>query len=72
MAAAPHQGQRLTSWLLGECEPAGAHLEEITASVAGHLDSASVWRIERPAQERGYGMCGRLTTYPAADAARAG
>jgi mannose-6-phosphate isomerase-like protein (cupin superfamily) len=57
---------------LATAELTGAHLDEITANVAGHLDSASVWRIERPARERGYGMCGRLTTYPPAHAARAG
>jgi mannose-6-phosphate isomerase-like protein (cupin superfamily) len=40
--------------------------------LAGHLDAAGLWRIERPAEERSYGMCGRLTTYPAARAVRAG
>ena len=50
----------------------GDHLDEIGAGVAGHLDAAGLWRIERPAEERSYGMCGRLTTYPAARAVRAG
>lgn len=33
---------------------------------------ASGWRIESLAAERAYGMCGRLTTYPASHAVRAG
>ena len=57
---------------LATAELTGGHLDEIGAGVAGHLDAAGLWRIERPAGQRSYGMCGRLTTYPAARAMRAG
>jgi mannose-6-phosphate isomerase-like protein (cupin superfamily) len=57
---------------LATAELTGDHLDEISASVPGHLDAAGLWRIERPARERSYGMCGRLTTYPASRAVRAG
>lgn len=57
---------------LATAELTGDHLDEIGAGVAGHLDAAGLWRIERPAGERSYGMCGRLTTYPASHAVRAG
>jgi mannose-6-phosphate isomerase-like protein (cupin superfamily) len=57
---------------MAAAELTGSHLDEIGARVAGHLEQASLWRIEPGAGERGYGMCGRLTTYPAARAARAG
>ena len=57
---------------LTTAELTGEHLDEISASVPGHLDAAGLWRIERPAGERSYGMCGRLTTYPAASAVRVG
>jgi mannose-6-phosphate isomerase-like protein (cupin superfamily) len=50
----------------------GAHLDEIGAGLVGHLSAASLWRIERPTDPRSYGMCGRLTTYPAEHAVRAG
>jgi mannose-6-phosphate isomerase-like protein (cupin superfamily) len=62
-------------WLAGAlttAELTGTHLDEIATRVTGHLESAGLWRIERPAGERGYGMCGRLTTYPASRAIRAG
>ena len=72
-------GQRTDDWrdrwragALATAELTGEHLNEIGAGVAGHLDTAGLWRIERPAEERGYGMCGRLTTYPASRAVRAG
>ena len=72
-------GQRADDWrdrwqagALATAELTGDHLDEISAGVAGHLDAAGLWRIERPAEERSYGMCGRLTTYPAARAMRAG
>ena len=72
-------GQRTDDWrgrwragALATAELTGEHLDEIGAGVAGHLDTAGLWRIQRPAQERSYGMCGRLTTYPAALAVRAG
>lgn len=72
-------GQRADDWrdrwqagALATAELTGDHLDEISAGVAGHLDAAGLWRIERPAKERSYGMCGRLTTYPAARAVRAG
>jgi mannose-6-phosphate isomerase-like protein (cupin superfamily) len=57
---------------LATAELTGEHLDEISASVPGHLDTAGLWRIERPARERSYGMCGRLTTYPASSAVRVG
>jgi mannose-6-phosphate isomerase-like protein (cupin superfamily) len=57
---------------LATAELTGEHLDEISASVPGHLEEAGLWRIERPAGERSYGMCGRLTTYPASSAVRAG
>jgi mannose-6-phosphate isomerase-like protein (cupin superfamily) len=57
---------------LATAELTGEHLDEISASVPGHLDAAGLWRIERPAEERSYGMCGRLTTYPASSAVRIG
>ena len=72
-------GQRAGDWrdrwrsgALATAELTGDHLDEIGAGVAGHLDAAGLWRIERPAGERSYGMCGRLTIYPAARAVRAG
>jgi len=72
-------GQRAEDWrdrwragALATAELTGAHLDEIGAGVGRHLDAAGLWRIERPAGERSYGMCGRLTTYPASSAARVG
>jgi mannose-6-phosphate isomerase-like protein (cupin superfamily) len=72
-------GQRADDWrdrwragALATAELTGEHLNEIGAGVAGHLDTAGLWRIERPAEERSYGMCGRLTTYPASRAVRVG
>lgn len=50
----------------------GGHLDAIGAGVPGHLAAASLWRIARPGGPRGYGMCGRLTTYPPDGAQRAG
>jgi mannose-6-phosphate isomerase-like protein (cupin superfamily) len=44
----------------------GQHLDGIAAQRAGHLRAASVFRVPRPAGPRSYGMCGRLTPYPAA------
>jgi len=57
---------------LATAELTGEHLDEISAGVPGHLDTAGLWRIERSAGERSYGMCGRLTTYPASSAVRVG
>jgi mannose-6-phosphate isomerase-like protein (cupin superfamily) len=57
---------------LATAELTGGHLAEIGAEVAGHLRSASLWRIEPSGGTRSYGMCGRLTTYPASRASRAG
>jgi len=72
-------GERAGDWLgrwragaLATAELTGTHLAEIGAQVPGHLELASLWRIERPAAARGYGMCGRLTTYPASQATRVG
>lgn len=57
---------------LATAELTGTHLDEIGARVPGHLQAGGLWRIGKPAGERAYGMCGRLTTYPAAAAVRAG
>lgn len=57
---------------LATAELTGEHLTEIGAQVTGHLGAASLWRIEPSDAARAYGMCGRLTTYPAARAMRAG
>jgi mannose-6-phosphate isomerase-like protein (cupin superfamily) len=72
-------GRRADDWrdrwragALATAELTGEHLDEIGAGVPGHLDTAGLWRIERPAGDRTYGMCGRLTTYPPATATRAG
>jgi len=68
-------GDWLGRWRTGAlatAELTGTHLAEIGARVPGHLELASLWRIERPSAARGYGMCGRLTTYPAAQAIRVG
>jgi hypothetical protein len=72
-------GERTGDWLnrwragaLATAELTGTHLAEISAQVPGHLELASLWRIERPSAARAYGMCGRLTTYPASQAVRVG
>ena len=57
---------------LSAAELTGGHLAEVGAEIAGHLRSASLWRIEPPTGPRSYGMCGRLTTYPASQASRVG
>ena len=69
---APGWRDRWRAGALAAAELTGEHLDEIGAGVPGHLDTAGLWRIEAPAGERSYGMCGRLTTYPAARAERAG
>ena len=64
-------GQRADDWrdrwqagALATAELTGDHLDEISAGVAGHLDAAGLWRIERPAEERSYGMCGQAHHLP--------
>jgi mannose-6-phosphate isomerase-like protein (cupin superfamily) len=57
---------------LAVAELTGGHLTEIGAQVAGHLGSAGLWRIDPSDGPRAYGMCGRLTTYPASRAAQVG
>jgi mannose-6-phosphate isomerase-like protein (cupin superfamily) len=57
---------------LAVAELTGGHLTEIGAQVAGHLGSAGLWRIDSSHGPRSYGMCGRLTTYPASRAAQVG
>jgi mannose-6-phosphate isomerase-like protein (cupin superfamily) len=57
---------------LATAELTGGHLAEIGTEVAGHLGSAGLWRIEPPIGPRAYGMCGRLTTYPASRAVQVG
>jgi mannose-6-phosphate isomerase-like protein (cupin superfamily) len=44
----------------------GAHLDAIEQGHAGHLRAGTLMRIGEPAGPRGFGMCGRLTTYPPA------
>jgi mannose-6-phosphate isomerase-like protein (cupin superfamily) len=61
---------RWRSGALATAELTGTHIDEIGAAVPGHLGAAGLWRIGRPEGERSYGMCGRLTTYPAAAAVR--
>jgi hypothetical protein len=63
---------RWHSGALAVAELTGGHLAEIGERVAGHLESAGLWRIEPSDGPRAYGMCGRLTTYPAGRAARVG
>lgn len=73
--AGGHAAQWRDRWRAGAlaaAELTGVHLDEIAGRAAGHLTAAGLWRIERPAGERSYGMCGRLTTYPASRAERAG
>jgi mannose-6-phosphate isomerase-like protein (cupin superfamily) len=57
---------------LAAAELTGGHLAEIGARVAGHLGAAGLWRIEPSDGPRAYGMCGRLTTYPASRATQVG
>ena len=64
-----------TRWRAGALATAaltGDHLAEIGAQVVGHLGSAGLWRIDPPDGPRGYGMCGRLTPYPAGQATQVG
>lgn len=44
----------------------GEHLDAIETGPAEHLRAGTLMRITHPAGPRGYGMCGRLTTYPSA------
>ncbi|HTU73426.1 MAG TPA: cupin domain-containing protein [Trebonia sp.] len=79
-ALVPDWRDRWRAGALAAAEQTGAHLQEIAATVPGHLTQAGLWRIDAPASAaapgatardtRGYGMCGRLTTYPAASATR--
>jgi mannose-6-phosphate isomerase-like protein (cupin superfamily) len=76
----PDWRDRWRAGALAAAERTGAHLEEIAATAPGHLAEAGLWRIDAPASAaepgaatrdtRSYGMCGRLTTYPAASASR--
>src|SRR5262249_38894437 len=76
LALAGHQTadwrDRWRAGALAAAELTGEHLAEIGERLAGHLGAAGLWRIEPPDGARAYGMCGRLTTYPAARAARIG
>jgi hypothetical protein len=59
-------------------ELTGAHLSAIAArapgqsagGVPGHLTAGGLFRIDAPSGPRAYGMCGRLTIYPASAATR--
>jgi mannose-6-phosphate isomerase-like protein (cupin superfamily) len=46
-------------------ELTGQQLDGIEARDAAHLRAAGLVRVPHPAGPRGYGMCGRLTPYPA-------
>jgi mannose-6-phosphate isomerase-like protein (cupin superfamily) len=46
-------------------ELTGQQLDGIEARDAAHLHAAGLVRVPHPAGPRGYGMCGRLTPYPA-------
>lgn len=48
----------------------GQQLDGIEARDAAYLRAAGLVRVPHPAGPRGYGMCGRLTPYPAAPQAR--
>lgn len=64
--------ERWRAGALAAAQQTEVHLDEIAGGVAGHLTAGGLWRIGRSDGPTGYGMCGRLTTYPAARAARAG
>lgn len=64
--------ERWRDGALAAAELTGTHLDEIGARVPGHLTDGGLWRIGKPSGQRAYGMCGRLTTYPAAAGVRAG
>jgi mannose-6-phosphate isomerase-like protein (cupin superfamily) len=77
---APDWRERWHAGALGVAGLTGQHLDNIAAEVTGHLADAGVWGIAAPASVpavssnaadgRAYGMCGRLTTYPASRATR--
>lgn len=46
----------------------GRHLAEVEANRPEYLAAAALMRLPRPGGPRGYGMCGRLTAYPPAQA----
>ena len=66
----PDWRDRWQAGALATAELTGTHLDEVAEGVPGHLTEAGVWRAGHGADTRGYGMCGRLTTYPAARASR--
>ena len=65
--------ERWQSGALSTAQKTAQQLWGVALGDVAHLQSdAGLWRIENPPGERAYGMCGRLTTYPAADAKRVG
>jgi hypothetical protein len=64
--------ERWRAGALAAAELTGAHLDAMSGGVPDHLAAGGLWRIEPPGGPPGYGMCGRLTTYPAARAAQIG
>jgi mannose-6-phosphate isomerase-like protein (cupin superfamily) len=64
--------ERWRAGALAVAELTGGHLTEIGAQLPGHLGAAGLWRIDPSDGPRAYGMCGRLTTYPASRAAQVG
>jgi mannose-6-phosphate isomerase-like protein (cupin superfamily) len=64
--------ERWRDGALAVASSTGVHLDEIAGGVLGHLAGGGVWRIPAPTGPSSYGMCGRLTTYPASRAVRAG
>jgi mannose-6-phosphate isomerase-like protein (cupin superfamily) len=69
---APDWNGRWLDGALATAQLTGEHLAEIGAQLVGHLASGGVWRIEPSDGPRAYGMCGRLTPYPASRAAQVG
>jgi mannose-6-phosphate isomerase-like protein (cupin superfamily) len=65
--------ERWQAGALSTAQKTAQQLWGVALGDVAHLQSdAGLWRIENPPGERAYGMCGRLTTYPAVDAKRVG
>jgi mannose-6-phosphate isomerase-like protein (cupin superfamily) len=63
--------ERWQSGALATTQKTAQQLWGVALGDTSHLESgASLWRVENPAGARSYGMCGRLTTYPASSATR--
>jgi mannose-6-phosphate isomerase-like protein (cupin superfamily) len=64
----PDWRQRWQRQALAVATLTGQQLDRIAGADPGHLAAGTVRRIPAPAGPPAYGMCGRLTTYPAASA----